>query len=783
MRSVMYLVKNNIKHKTGAFKGIIVLMAIIVFSFSGSVSNSKNLSVYLNDSLDHYNIGDIVMTYEYDKLTDTVTDGLDANANVNSWRVEPLLYVNMECFVDGKNKNVDTRLVKQKDEIKLFNDDSSGFVKDVPKLEKGEVYVSFSLGKVEKLAKGDKLEIQTTPDTKETFIIKGFVEDPLYGTSLVAYENFFICAEDFDRISKGVDEGTVNHNYIYKVKMLHIFAKDGFKDFKLVKQLNDECGLVDNSMLYVTRSELVSYTSVYADTGTSLLYAFVALLAIVVALMMLNSINSTMEMQYVDLGILKSQGFTLWQIRLSYLIQYVLALIIGSVIGIIISIPLLAVLGKMFMTVTGIYTDCKIDFFSCGLISLAMIVIFIFFLIMTTRKLGKISPVNALNNAHKDVHFTSRLNMPLKQRSLSFSISLRQISSGFKHYLFILIITVILMFFMATVLDLCRGLNFDDLFGRSNTDVDIKLFKEFEEKDMERVRSRISELDNGSDVVFNSYIDNIQADGILYGASANSDIGRFTKPLEGKICEYDNEIMITKIVADELEKGIGDTVTISNSGHSNDYMIVGLMQTASQTGRMIYMTLDGGKKIDMGIQTAMVFLSDHSKKTDAEKLLNEEFGDILISKSKADTREYENLKEMIDVLMIVIMLVVIGVSAVFLLVAITIICKITFLRERTNTGIFKANGFTTGDLRRQFSIRFLIIGIVGSLIGSGIAALLTNKVLSGLMRIVGLTDFTKTLSLTDVVIPASVICGCFLIFSYISSAMIKNVQTTELICE
>ena len=112
MRSVMYLVKNNIKHKTGAFKGIIVLMAIIVFSFSGSVSNSKNLSVYLNDSLDHYNIGDIVMTYEYDKLTDTVTDGLDANANVNSWRVEPLLYVNMECFVDGKNKNADTRLVK-----------------------------------------------------------------------------------------------------------------------------------------------------------------------------------------------------------------------------------------------------------------------------------------------------------------------------------------------------------------------------------------------------------------------------------------------------------------------------------------------------------------------------------------------------------------------------------------------------------------------------------------------------------------------------------------------
>lgn len=783
MRSVMYLVKNNIKHKTGAFKGIIVLMSIIVFSFSGSISNSKNLNNNLNDSLDHYNIGDIVMTYEYDKLTDTVTNGLDANENVNSWRVEPMLYVGMECFVEGKTKDIDTRLVKQKDEIKLFKDDSSGFEKEVPKLGKGEVYVSYSLGKIEKLAKGDKLEIQTAPDKKETFTIKGFVEDPLYGTSVVAYENFFIGEEDFERISKGIDEGTVNHNYIFKVKMLHIFAKDGFKDFKLVKQLNDECGLVDSSMLYVTRSELIGYTSIYADTGTSLLYAFVALLAVVVALMMLNSINSTIEMQYVDLGILKSQGFTVWQIRLSYLIQYALALVIGSVIGMIISVPLLAVLGKLFMTVTGIYTDCSIDFLGCGLISLAMIIIFSLFLLFTTRKLGRISPVNALNNAHKDVHFTSRLNLPIKQHALPFSISVRQITSGFRHYSFILIISVILMFFMATVLNLCSGLDYDTVFGTSSADVNIKLFKEFKDEDIDRVKARLSEIDSNADLVLNSYTDNIQADGILYGAVSNSDIGRFIKPLEGKLCEYDNEIMITKIVADELEKGIGDSVLISNSGKSREYTIVGLMQTTGQSGRIMYMNLDGGKKLDMKPQTAMLFLSESSKKVEAEKVLNDEFGGVLISKANDDTLQNKNFRDIFDVLLAVIIAVVAGVSVVFLLVAITIICKITFLRERTNTGIFKATGFTTSELRLQFSLRFLIVGLFGCVLGSVFAALFTNKLLSALLSIVGLTDFTQSLTVFDIAFPALVICGCFLIFSYLSSSMIKSVQTTELICE
>ncbi len=783
MKSVFYLVKNNIKHKTGAFKGIIVLMAIIVFAYSGSVSNSKNLNDSLNDSLDHYNIGDIVMTFKGDSVPDKVAKGLDTNENVRSFRTDDMLYVAMDCYANGKEQEIDTRLKKQKKELKVFNDDFDGFKDEPPMLSKGEVYVSYCFGKVQHLNEGDKLEIQTSLTTRETFEIKGFVEDPLYGTSLIAYENFFINEDDWERIAKGVDDKTVNNNYIYRTTMLHIFKSSDMKDFKLVKQLNDECGLVDASMLYVTRSELVSYTSIYADVGTSLLYIFVGLLAVVVVLMMINSINSTIEMQYVDLGILKSQGFTVWQIRLAYLIQYIAALVIGTVFGLILSVPLLAVLGRIFRTVTGIDTTCAIDFVSCSLIAVLMIAVFSLFIMIATRKLGKISPVNALNNAHKDVHFTGRLNVPMKQKSLALSMSLRQLTSGMRHYIFIMLISVLLMFFMATVFNLTKGLDFEELFGGNWANISVKLFNEFEDSDMQRMRDKLTELDPKAEADFVAYTDNILADDVLYGSTATDNLERYYKPIKGKLAQYDNEVVITKIVSEELEKGIGDKITVSNSGKKAEFLIVGIIQTTSQSGRLFCTTLDGAEKIGIKPYLSNVYLGDKDRSEDIAKQLNKELEGKLFAKAASESSLASGVMDLVDVVLLIVIGVVVGVSAIFLLVAISMICKITFLRERTDSGIFKATGFTTSNLRAQFSVRFLLVGLTGCIIGSIVAAAATNSLLSALMSIVGLTDFTHSLTAFEVLVPAGIICLCFALFSYMSSSRIKSVQTTELICE
>ena len=451
-------------------------------------------------------------------------------------------------------------------------------------------------------------------------------------------------------------------------------------------------------------------------------------------------------------------------------------------IGLIISVPLLAVLGKLFRTVTGIHTSCKIDFLSCALIALVIIALLMLFVIFSTRKLGKISPVNALNNAHKDVHFTGRLNMPMKQRTLSLSISMRQLTSGFKHYIFIMLISVLLMFFMVTVCNLAMGLNFKEIFGDVGYTASGMLFNEFEEKDMQRVKNRLAEFDKGAEADFCAFSDNALADGSLFTVDAAEDYSKYYKAINGKICEYDNEIVVTKIVADELDKGIGDSVTIEITGGKSEYTIVGTYQSVSNMGRTIGMTLDGAKRLGMKAQNVNIFMGDKSKTDKAIEMLNTEFKDILKCKDSSAEGD-SDIMDLVDMFLVIVIAVVVGVSAVFLLVTISMISKITFLRERTDTGIFKSTGFTTGDLRRQFTLRFLLVGVLGSIIGFGLACAFTNTLLSTLLRIVGITDFTHSLTAFEILMPALVICICFAGFSYMSSKRIKTVSTTELICE
>ena len=224
-------------------------------------------------------------------------------------------------------------------------------------------------------------------------------------------------------------------------------------------------------------------------------------------------------------------------------------------------------------------------------------------------------------------------------------------------------------------------------------------------------------------------------------------------------------------------------MTVANNGKKADYTIVGIVQSTAQSGRIFYMTLEGAKKIGIKPFMTNIYLDDKDKADEIANMLNKDFSDRLVAKASDKTTVYDSTEELVNMFLMLIICIVVGVSAVFLLVAVSLICKVTFLRERTDIGIFKATGFTTGNLRAQFSVRFLIIGVLGCLIGTIIALFATNPLLSMLMSIVGMTDFMHKLTVPEVLIPALVICLCFAGFSYMSSKRIRSVSTTELICE
>ena len=81
------------------------------------------------------------------------------------------------------------------------------------------------------------------------------------------------------------------------------------------------------------------------------------------------------------------------------------------------------------------------------------------------------------------------------------------------------------------------------------------------------------------------------------------------------------------------------------------------------------------------------------------------------------------------------------ISAVFALVVVSMMCSKTFVREKIDIGIYKALGFTSGKLRMQFAMRFLMVAFFGIIIGTALSLTLSDKMLSWMLRSMGIARF------------------------------------------
>lgn len=84
-------------------------------------------------------------------------------------------------------------------------------------------------------------------------------------------------------------------------------------------------------------------------------------------------------------------------------------------------------------------------------------------------------------------------------------------------------------------------------------------------------------------------------------------------------------------------------------------------------------------------------------------------------------------------------------SILFSLIVVHMVCSKAFIQERTDIGIFKATGFKTSGLRRQFAFRFLIISIIGSAIGGILSCLFSGKMLEVLLKSTDVTSVNTNL--------------------------------------
>ena len=145
--------------------------------------------------------------------------------------------------------------------------------------------------------------------------------------------------------------------------------------------------------------------------------------------------------------------------------------------------------------------------------------------------------------------------------------------------------------------------------------------------------------------------------------------------------------------------------------------------------------------------------------------------------------EGDSEMELYDNAVLAMKIVIYSFSLIFTLVAVSMVSSKAFSQEKTDIGIFKSQGFTSGKLRLQFAVRFLIVSVIGAVIGTVTGLLFINRLLSVLLKDIGITNFHANFTVIGVLIPIAVICICYFTFALFVSRKIKRVGIRQLVTE
>lgn len=775
------LLRANIRHKKGAFISIILLMVIISMSLTAILSVQNNSERSIENAMEDVDAGNLVAFMKTERLTDELLNSVKKHSMVEKVVDYPVVV----CDKAEAGGNIDTNswfMTKLRSGYKLYNSDLTAYEQNMPALKQGEIYITQGIMTNMECNVGDTMKLSTIGG-EYAFRIKGIFVDPMLGSATVGWKQIFVSDENFEQMyldSKEKETETASADFrgiqIYKSKDCTL------SDGQFRRQLNLDTGITDRCSGSLTQELSAHYTGLFSSIILSILMVFIAFLFIIVLIVMGHSISTGIEMDYENLGILKAQGFTKNKIRLIWTCQYLLAQIVGAVCGMILAIPLVHFLGNVFQPITGILTDKSISVLESLLILFTILLISGVFVLVITRKIGKISPVRAISGGRSEIYFDSRLKAPISQSGLLTSLALRQFTSSKRRYTGTIMIVSILVFFMMTITLLGNALDSKsamEAMGAIYTECGVSFKDKVDEETFEQIEGVVKKYSPIEKKYYMSTLYcSIEGEEIYCQVYKNPEV---VAALKGRALLYDNEIVITEILAEDLGLGMGDTVTVGHNGKKAEYVISGIFQCMNDAGRSFAMSLAGAEKL--GIDTiiwAGYSLGEPEKSTQIADALNEEFGDILEAKSATDG---EIVDETYTIAINAMKAVIYIFSVLFALVVVGMICSKMFMQEKKDIGIYKALGFTSVHLRIQFAVRFLIVAGVGAVLGTLLCVLFSGRLLTSILWLIGITSFVVQFTAFTLVVPIVLICGCFFVFAYFVSGKIKRVEIRELVTE
>ncbi len=739
----------NIRKTKSASATLVIMFVIAALLLNAGLLVVINYGSFFDNLKKELNPSNVYFALPDKIYNDEVKTYIDNNTHIKETQTNEGLLLNSNILSKGKERSYQIMFgnMDEKRELSKWK-----FVGEHLPADDMSVYLPDIFKAVSGYQLNDKIELKYTDEvTKEVksllFTVKGYTEDIYFSSTDTGYISFYLPEDTYQKVKAILNKP---ENLIHVV-----FANvDDVKNVSAIESgireilnLNSASLMAadPSTMMVVIDLELIQLSRCLMATMVSAMMVMFALIIVIVCLLVVRfRIVNSIEEDIMKIGSLKSIGYTSRQIILSVILQFSLIAGIGSIIGIALSYPTLPAVSAVFEQQSGLKWEQGFDASVSGAAFCILLLIVILIAFLAAHRIGKLNPIHALRG-ETTVRKYKRNHMQLEKAgsNLPLALAFKSVLQSMKQNVMIIVILT--------------AVTFSGVFGvimYYNTTVDTKAFAEVPgmeicnaiavlnpEKDQ---REAVKTIEGMEHVWKVQYLDevkvNVEGMEVITYVMDNYDKKETKLVYEGRYPENKNEISLAGILAERLDKTIGDTVTVRFGEKEEPFKVVGLSNGSQMGGLNTSILAKDYERLNSSYkhQSLYIYLE---KGTDAEKfvkMLESKFDKSMLltavnfDKGMAEgMASYQGIVAAMGIAMLVVTLFVVSLVLYFVISS-------SVIRKKKELGIQKAIGFTTYQLMNQLSISFTIPIIIGVVIGTLLGAFYTNPMMSISMKSAGI---------------------------------------------
>ena len=778
MYPIFFIAKNNIKKHKGEVAilfALIFLSAVLMFS-SISLILSGDKTMY--EVEEKYNSSDLfvgVTGISAEEMRETI----ESVESTEKCEIVSAIWTAADYYYGSINSDD-----AMSNEFQIFDSSQltelNAFPEEYKNLRDDEIvlpyYLSYSIGI------GENYTIKIG-GREHNFKVAGYVENLYFATTMNISGVYSLVSHNvFEQMSDDTDE--VSHMVV-----AYADAKEGTDmdeyDLAVQRALPGEL-----SAFTVTKETMEMATTAVSKIASSLIMVFTLLLIAMSVIIMHFSIKNFIELNIQNIGLLQATGYTARSLRLACVTEQMIIGLIATCAGIGAGVLCNAPLNSLSGMLNGLSGtgDISITALVSTLVSIPLMVLAGSFI--ATRSYKKMSVLESLRSgitAHnfKKNHFpleTSRLPLEL-------AIACKNNFGAMKKSIFIILIVAVLTastcigfaLFQNWALDnkmLLKvvGVEIADIMATTPGDEDfIEDMKG--DSDVQSINTKTS-----LKTVEVSYQEHTESLGIDVFRDVSSIRNNYL--LEGHMPYNGNEIVLTCVEADNLNVTLGDIVNVKSMTGSGTvpYTVCGIDQKMNNTGKKAILSEEGAERINSEFmyETTLIYLNDPAKAKEIKKQLEKDYPDytfslgedIMASSIETVTKAMEGI-------------CVIFVIATCFVVILTqlLLTRAQVIRERTDLGVSKALGYTSGELIRRTLMTNLPTIAIGIVLGIILHIVLSNKLFLVVFSFFGIKQIVFDTNIIWFVITAALIMLCAIVTAFTSGRGITKLEPVKILKE